>query len=64
MSVWLRGETAPCPVLAVDRDKADTVYLVLRGSTSKEGIEGQEIVAYDDAPDWVPASEVTAPSLE
>jgi hypothetical protein len=48
----------------VDRDKADTVYLVLRGSTSKKGIEGQEIVAYDDAPDWVPASEVTAPSLE
>jgi hypothetical protein len=64
MTVWLRGETAPCPVVAVDRDKADTAYLVLRGSTSKKGIEGHEIVAYDDAPEWVPASEVTASSLE
>jgi hypothetical protein len=64
MTVWLRGETEPCPVVAVDRDKAGTAYLVLRGSTSKKETDAQEIVAYDDAPEWVPASDVTASSLE
>jgi hypothetical protein len=60
MTVWLRGETAPCPVVAVDRESAETNYLVLRGSTSKKDADGHEMVAYDDGPEWVSASEVTA----
>ncbi len=63
MTVWMRGETEALPVLAVDRDSAGTAYLVLRGSTSKKTVDGHEVEAYDDGPEWVSASEVTACSV-
>jgi len=64
MTVWMRGESEPSSVIAVDRDSAGTAYLVLRGSTSKKSVDGHEIEAYDDGPEWVSASEVTACSVQ
>lgn len=63
MTVWLRGDAEPCPVIALERDGSDTLFLVLRGSTSKKSIAGKETTAYDDGPTWISSDLVTACSV-
>jgi hypothetical protein len=60
MTVWLSGEEEGRPVITIDRGESGTSYLVLRGSTSKKTVGGEEVEVYDEKPSWVDESKIIA----
>jgi hypothetical protein len=59
-TVWLTANDGPHPVLAIERDGHQTLYLILRGSTSSKKVAGKEIDVYDSGPTWISQDQVIA----
>jgi hypothetical protein len=51
---------SPHPVLAIQSDGNQTLYLVLPGSTSQKTVAGKEIDVYDGGPTWISQEQVSA----